>query len=129
MTRMADVDELIREALDAEDAAMLDRLGEPSLPDAVTEVFRGRLRWYGALFLAMIVIFFAFTVVCGFQFVAADDVPDLIRWGVGFLFGVIAVIGGKTWYWNQVERVAVTREIKRVELLVAQLAAELRTRD
>jgi hypothetical protein len=55
-------------------------------------------------------------------------VPEVIRWGVGFLFGFLTVIGGKTWYWNQMERVALTREIKRVELLVAQLAAELRAR-
>jgi hypothetical protein len=128
MTRPADVDELIREALEAEDAAMLDRLGEPSLPDAVTEIFRGRMRWYGAMFLAMILVFFVFTVVCCVQFLAADDVPELVRWGVGFLFGFLTVLGGKTWYWNQVERVAVTREIKRVELLVAQLAVELRGR-
>lgn len=126
MRRAADVDALIREALEAEDAEALERLGEPSLPDAVIEIFRGRMRWYGAMFLAMILICFAFTVVCCIQFLAADELPDLIRWGVGFLFGVITVIGGKTWYWNQVERVAVTREIKRVELLVAQLAVELR---
>jgi len=128
MTRTVDVDDLIREALEAEDAAILDRLGEPGLPDAVTEIFRGRMRWYGAMFLVMILVFSVLTVVCGVKLFAADEVPAMIRWGVGFLFGFLTVIAGKTWYWNQMERVALTREIKRVELLVAQLAAELRAR-
>lgn len=80
MTRGDDVDSLIREALRAEDVSELDALGEPGLPEIVTEVFRGRLRW----------------------------------------------IGGKIWYWMQLDRIATVREIKRVELLVARLALELR---
>jgi hypothetical protein len=128
MARTADVDELIREALRAEDAEALARLGEPGLPDMVTEIFRGRLRWYGAMFLAMILIFTVVAVVCGIRFLATDEVPDMIRWGAGFFFGFLAVMGGKNWYWTQMERIAMTREIKRVELLVAQLASELRDR-
>jgi len=35
-------------------------------------------------------------------------------------------MGGKTWYWMQVERLAIIRETKRVELLIAHLVTELR---
>ena len=128
MTATSDVDVLIRRALQAEDAENLEQLGEPGLPEMVTQVFHGRMRWYGAMFLIMIVVFTALAVLCAVRFLGADDAPSLIRWGVGFLTCFLAVQGGKTWYWMQMERLAMTREIKRVELLVAQLSADIRGR-
>jgi len=128
MARKNDVDELIREALKAEDVHDLEQLGEPGLPDLVTDVFRGKLRWYGAMFLAMILVFTVVAVYCGLRFLGTADVPEMMRWGAGFFLCVIAVLGGKNWYWMQLERLAMTREIKRVELLIAHLATELRSR-
>lgn len=122
----ADVNRLIREALHAEDVDDFAELDEPSLPDAVTEIFRGRMRIYGGMFLAMIMVFFVVAIFCAVQFLGTDDVPEMLRWGAGFFLSVMAVMGGKNWWWTQVERIAMTREIKRVELLVAQLAAQLR---
>lgn len=55
-------------------------------------------------------------------------VDEILRWGAGFFVGFLAAQGGKTWYWMQHERLALIREVKRVELLVAQLALELRNR-
>ena len=127
MTRNADVDTLIREALAAEDAQGSELLGEPGWPAMVTEVFRSRLRWLGAVFMAMVLVFFVLAVFCAVRFLAAADDAGLIRWGFGFLFCVITVIAGKIWYWMETGRLATLREIKRVELLIAHLAAEIRT--
>lgn len=127
MTRERDVDILIREALHVEDIEGFDQLGEPGLPDMVTEVFRGRLRWIGAMFLFMIMLFFVLSIVCAVQFLGTDEVPDMLRWGAGFFLCVVAVIGGKLWYWIQLQQIAVTREVKRVELLVAHLSEQLRS--
>jgi len=102
----------------------LAALGEPGLPDLVVEMFRSRLRWYGAVFLVMILLFTVLAVICAARFLAAEEVPDMIRWGAGFFLCFGTVLSGKLWYWMQMERVAMTREIKRVELLVAHLAAE-----
>ncbi|MEW5983615.1 MAG: DUF6768 family protein [Acidobacteriota bacterium] len=128
MERPNDVDRLIRESLEAEGIKALDGLGEPGLPDMVTEVFRGRLRWYGGMFLAMILLCTAAGLFCGLQFLRTEEVPAMLRWGAGLFLCTVAAMGGKNWYWMQMERLAMTREVKRVELLVAQLIGELRTR-
>ena len=39
----------------------------------------------------------------------------MLRWGVGVFPCVIAALGGKNWYWMHMERLAMTREIKRGE--------------
>ena len=124
MTREPNVDELIREALHVEDIEGYDQLGEPGLPDMVTEVFRGRLWWIGALFMFMILLFFILSIVCAVQFLSTDDLHEMLRWGAGFFLCVVAVIGGKIWYWMQLQQLAVMREIKRVELLIAHLSEQ-----
>lgn len=126
MARSEDVDRLIREALEAEGLSQEDLPGEPGLPEMVVEIFRGRLRWYGVMFLLMILVLSVVGVLCGVRFLAAEEVPEMLRWGAGMLLSFIVVMNGKIWYWMQMERVATAREIKRVELMLAQLAAERR---
>jgi hypothetical protein len=123
-----DVDELIREALKAEDVADFERFGEPGMPEMAIGVFRGRMRWYGALFIAIVLVFAILAVYCAARFLGTADVPTMLRWGAGFFVCLLVVLSGKVWYWMHMERVATTRELKRVELLVAHLATELRAR-
>jgi prolipoprotein diacylglyceryltransferase len=128
MTHKNDVDELIREALKAEDVTDLEQFGEPGMPDMAIGVFRGRLRWYGAMFVVIVLVFAILAAYCGAQFLGATDGLEAMRWGAGFFVCLVVVLSGKVWYWMQMERFAMTREIKRVELLVAHLTAELRAR-
>jgi prolipoprotein diacylglyceryltransferase len=128
MASRNNVDELIREALKAEDLADFERFGEPGLPDMAIGVFRGRLRWYGAMFFAMILVFAVLAVYCAARALGTADVPEMLRWGAGFFVCLLVVLSGKIWYWMQMDRFAMSREIKRLELLVAHLAAELHPR-
>ena len=43
-----------------------------------------------------------------------------------FFFSLAAVMAMKLWDWMEIERTTVTREIKRLELRIAQLASSLR---
>lgn len=126
MTHKVDLDALIREAVKAEDVAEFDRLGEPTLPEMVVDLFRGRLRAYVLLFLLMMMACTVLAVYCGYRFLVTTDIAEMLRWGGGFFVGLFVALNAKNWHWMQMERLAMTREIKRVELLVAQLAAELR---
>ncbi len=128
MAGQSEVDDLIREALRAEDAEALRALGEPGLPDMVTEVFRGRNRWVGVTMTANLLAVTVFAVVCAVKFLSTDSPVVMVRWGTGFFFCVIVAVGCKLWYWMQLDRLALSREIKRVELALAQLAATLRNR-
>jgi hypothetical protein len=120
------LDALIREALSREEAALFDRLGPPSIPDLLTETFRGRLRWLNLFGGLLSFVFFGLAVYCAVMIFRTDALPAMIRWGLGFAFCLSAVWGLKLWFWMEMQRHATSREIKRVELAVAHLAAELR---
>jgi hypothetical protein len=119
-----DLDTLIRDALSREEAELFDRLGEPSLPELLSETFRGRRSWLMWLTGLVTAVFFGLSIYCAVQFFGADDVPTMLRWGVGLLFCLLAVMANKTWSWMEMQRVAISREIKRLEVAVAHLAAQ-----
>lgn len=125
MARMTDLETLIRDALPADLAARYDELAEPGLWTMAAAVLRGRLWWVATLFSAMMMVFLVLGVFCGVRFLGAEQVPNMLRWGAGMVLCVIAVIGGKIWYWMEMHRVALTSEVRRVELLQVAILTEL----
>lgn len=98
----------------------------PGLSDVVTDVFRNRNRWIGGMITANLVVATALAIVCAVKFFGTDSPVLMVRWGAGFFFGVIVAVGCKLWYWMQMDRITLSREMKRVELGLIQLASELR---
>jgi DNA-directed RNA polymerase specialized sigma24 family protein len=96
--------------------------------ERVREALRGRMWWIGAAMMANLLVGTVLAVICAVQFLSASDVPDMIRWGAGFFFCLVVVVGAKLGYWMQVARISTAREVKRLELLIAHLAAELHGR-
>ena len=126
MSKTVDVDGLIREAVRAEDLAEFEQLTDPGLPDMVADLFRGRLRAYVVMFFLMILTCTVGAVFCGYRFFTATEVASMLRWGAGFFLCTFVALNAKNWYWMQMEHLATARAIKRVELLIAQLATEVR---
>jgi hypothetical protein len=124
---MNDLDRAIQQSLSAEDAALLDRLGaDEAFHRQVLATFEGRLRWINVA--GWIAGFALFGVACllAWRFVQAEDVGDMLRWGAGAApaFAGLALI--KVWFWLELQKNAIVREVKRLEVQVASLAAQLR---
>ena len=60
------------------------------------------------------------------RFVRAQAVGDMLRWGAAAAFAFAGLALVKIWFWLELEKNAVVREIKRLEVQVASLAAQLR---
>jgi len=123
---MKELDKKIAEALQKEDAELFRGLGEePSLSEMVFETFRGKRRWLnilGAIWMLIFVILGISSVVAFFR---ADATRDQVMWASACILCTSAVALLKTWYWMEMQRIVVMREIKRVELQVANLATRL----
>lgn len=121
---MTPIDDKIREALRIEDEALARALEEePSIFDLVADTLRGRLRFLNMLGVAFALIFMALGVFCAVRFFRVEGTRELIAWAVGFGWCMMAVGFVKIWYWMELSKHAVMREIKRVELEIAALAA------
>jgi len=121
-----EIDDLIREALGQDDAELLDEFGEQSLPEMVTGVFRGRRRLLMVGTTAVILAFFALSIICAVQLFTTGSSRHMLLWAAGLFVSWTSMIGFKTVSWMEMNRNALAREVKRLELQVAQLARALR---
>src|SRR5262245_47691533 len=124
---MNELDRAIRQSLSAEDTELFDRLGaDQVLHRQVLDAFEGRLRWFNAAGWIAGAVLFGVACIFGWRFWIAQDLADMLRWAAtsALAFAGIALI--KVWFWLELQKNAVVREVKRLELQVASLAQQLR---
>ena len=123
---MKDIDRKIREALAEDDAELFDKLGaQEPLPEMMAGVFRGRPLWLTVIGQVFIFAFLGIAIWSVFRFFDATAVRDQIFWAAAFLYSGISVAFLKIWFWLEMQKNSVIREVKRVELQIAQLARRL----
>lgn len=125
---MNELDRKIQEALCAEDAELFkDFGGEQSMLEMVADSFRGRHRWLVAITMSWTLGFVVLAVVAAVRFFRAEDTRMMLTWGIAFVVFMSAVSMLKMWYFMELNKNAVTREIKRLELQIARLAARIKS--
>jgi hypothetical protein len=121
---MNTIDDAIRSALSEEDARLLERFrADLPLPQQLGDTFRGHMGVWNAISWVMGFVIFALGLYCAWRFLQAPAVEPMLRWGVGLLLCAMAVLGIKLFSWMELEKNAIVREVKRLELQVARLAA------
>ncbi len=126
---MEQLDDAIRKAMRDDDGAVFDGLGEQSMLEMVIDSFRTRQRWLITIVFFWSFVIFAAAVVCAVQFFRAGTEQEAIAWGFGFVVGMNAVGLLKSWYWMELNKNAVMREVKRMELQLARLSARVESRN
>lgn len=122
---MEEIDKLIKDTLTAEEAKFYDELEEQNLLGMVGGLFKGKLKWILILMNIVTVAAFMGFIYCVVQFVNTDITNELIKWGV---FGVILLMMIsmlKLFAWMQMDKNALLREIKRLELQISALSSKL----
>lgn len=120
------LDDRIREALRADDHELLEEVGrEQSLFQQMAGTLRGRNRWITALGYMYTFIFTIAAVYCGVRFFSAETERAMIAWAAGTILFALFVANLKMWFFLEMNKYAVIREVKRVELQIARLAQRL----
>ena len=123
---MNNLDDQIRKALSPDDA---EKIGNPEdglrLDQQVLGVFQGGNRFMNVIAMIFTFIFLGLAIYCVVRFFETDVTKELIAWGLGASMCFMAISMFKIWFWMEMQRLAVTREVKRVELLTARLLQEL----
>ncbi|NCO18763.1 MAG: hypothetical protein GW900_01670 [Gammaproteobacteria bacterium] len=94
---------------------------ETGLFGMLHRVFTGTLRRWAAYGMLLTLVLFGLTVWCIVRFTGAADVDGRLLWGLGALMGFHAVSMLKLWFFMEMNRNSVLREIKRVEAAVIRL--------
>ena len=124
MKNMQDIDKLIKETLTEEEARFYDELDEQNVFQMLGGVYSGKNKWIIILMNIVQVAFFALFIYCIIQFFKVEETNELIKWGIGGSLALFAQSMLKMFTWMQMDKNAILREIKRLELQVSSLASK-----
>lgn len=118
---MEDIDKLIKETLTQEEAKFYDDLEEQNALQMVGGLFKGKNKWLLVMMNIMVLVFFVLFIYCLVQFFNAEATKELLKWGLGSIVFLLGVSMLKVFAWMQMDKNAILREMKRLELQVSSL--------
>jgi len=102
-----------------------EELDEQSVLGMIFGLFKGKNAWLLVMMNIVTVVFFGLFVYCVIQFFETNITNELIKWGVGALTFLLGVSMLKIFAWMQMDKNALLREIKRLELQVSSLSGKI----
>ena len=119
-----DVDKLIKDTLTQEEANVYEGLDEQGLFGMVGGLFKGKLKWIIVMMITVNFIIIGVFIYCLIQFFNAEETMELIKWGAGAFMCILMVSMLKLFSWMQMNKNALMREIKRLELLISTMSTK-----
>jgi hypothetical protein len=119
---MRNVDEILGQALRDEERDLLARLPEPGLIGASAGLFRGSLGWVNAVVMVVQAAAFLAGAYAAWRFFGAADTYAQLRWGLPAVTLLLVSLILKAMLWPAVQADRVIREVKRLELRLADAA-------
>ncbi|MDB9961457.1 hypothetical protein OAD62_05105 [Oceanihabitans sp.] len=124
-TNMEDIDQLIKDTLSQDEAKFYDALEEQNIFQMVMGIFKGKNKWIMLMMNVMTFIFFGLFIYCIVQFIEVETTKELLKWGFGSIMFVLGVSMLKVFAWMQMDKNALLREMKRLELQIASIAGKI----
>jgi len=120
-----EIDKLIKETLTQEESKFYDGLDEQGLWGMVVGIFQGKLGWIVAIMNIINLIVFGVLIYCFIQFFNVTETNELIKWGLGIVICMVFNVMIKLYAWMQMDKNAIIREMKRLELQVSSLSGKM----
>jgi len=120
-----DIDQLIKETLTEEEAKFYDELDEQNLLEMIGGIFNTKHKWLVIIMNIVNVIALGVLIYCIIQFLKTDATNELIKWSVAGFICINFMTMIKLFSWMQMDKNALLREIKRLELQISSLAGRV----
>ena len=124
-TNMEDIDQLIKETLTEEESKFYDSLEEQNVLGMIFGLFQGKNKWILIMMNVMTLVFFGLFIYCVVSFFDSTETNELIKWGIGSIVFLLGVSMLKIFAWMQMDKNAILREMKRLELQVSSLSGKI----
>ncbi len=115
-------DDRLRGALSAEDAEFLRNLEDDrGLFAQMGATFEGPLKYWTAFAFVLSFVLFGAAIWCAWLISASDSLNTIALATAGFIWSSLAVAMIKMWFWLRMNHLATLRELKKIELRLAQI--------
>jgi protein-S-isoprenylcysteine O-methyltransferase Ste14 len=120
---MKKLDNDIRKAIEGEEA-LYDLEREEGVFRQMAGVFHGKMRWMAIAVTIESLVGLVLVVLAAVEFFQASDTKQQIFYATVVLLLTMLLLLIKLWGWGQMNRNAIQREIKRLELRILELGKQ-----
>ena len=117
------IDEKIKRELESNITDMDNMLNDQIR--LTVSIFKGHSSKLMLLVGVVILVISALMIWTGIEFFLSHNVNDQLFWGVCLLMTLICQVAMKQWWWMSTNQNALLREVKRLEIALATLAAKI----
>jgi hypothetical protein len=122
---MSDFEKELRDELRRANGGDYDPRREETLRGMLLSTFRGRTWWMSLVAWIYILLFTGLAVFAAVRFFQVEGDRQMLLYATVFVAAIIIAAITKIWYWMLINRNAVQREVKRLEIRIAELAEKL----
>ncbi len=126
MKKDENIDQMIKEALSQDEQELFNSYEEQNVIQMIGGLFQGKMKWLNVLTIIMQLIMMSFAVYCGYRSYVAVETIAMFQFGFGAFVLMLAVTILKLYHIMEMNKNAVIREVKRVELQISILASKLK---
>lgn len=116
-----EIDRLIKQSLNKENAAFYDSLDEEGFFSKVKSLYTGKFGWMAILMAFVHTGVVVVSIYCAYHLFNTTDAALMIQYGTALFlawsFGAMI----KLWHWMQMDKNTILREMKRLEFQIAVL--------
>ncbi len=123
-----EIDQMIKEALSADELDLFNTYEEQNVLQKFGGLFQGKMKWVNVMSVVFQFVIFGIAIYCGYRAFYAVDNTQMLQFGIGAFLAMMAVSFLKMYHFMEMNKNAVIRELKRVELQVSILANKLNTK-
>jgi uncharacterized membrane protein (DUF106 family) len=119
---MKNINQKILEALQDDKAAHEFSEEQANALQLIGQSFKGTFRLTFVVVVSLQLMFAGLAIYCAYHLVNELDIGLKINWLAGTLSTVVAFAIARIWFFMELNRLSVIREVKRVELQISLLA-------
>lgn len=121
---MSNFDKSISDAL-SDDQEIGEFGDEQNIFEQMTSAFRTKNRWLLVLGFVLTLIFLGVGIYALLQFIELKETVQALPWAVLLIFSLMAITMMKMWYFMELNKNAVLREIARLEMRIEKMHQDL----
>lgn len=122
---MTNINDKILQAMQDEQGDYQSLEEKSTVLGLIAQSFKGTFRYTFIFVVLMQLAFAGLAVFCGYHLLQAVEASSKVDWLAGVILAAIAFGIARLWFFMELNRLSVLREIKRVEMQIALLSAKL----
>lgn len=111
----------IKKCLNDDELELFNSMDEENMFSAWIGIYSGQNKFIAIALSVFTTIFALAAFYCGYHFFTTETEPEILRYGAAMFIFFIFTAFLKLWFWNQMDKRAILRELKRVELQLSLL--------